>query len=139
MIKVLTRSLVWGGIVALVLLVAASLIGWFVAGGPGLLGAVVAVVIAVVFLGITSASILIGARIAKARGGDTTILFAIVGGTWLLKFVLFIVLMIVLMGASWISPAVFGPTLIIAVVAQLVVDVVAMLRTRVPIVDQPEP
>jgi len=137
MITVLRRSLVWGGIVALVLLIAAGTIGWFVAGAPGVLGAVLAVVIAVVFLGITSASILVGARIAKRGGGDTTILFAIVGGIWLLKFVLFIVLMILLMGATWLSPLVFGPTLIVAVVAQLVVDVIAMLRTRVPIIDEP--
>jgi hypothetical protein len=137
MTTVLRRSLVWGGIFAVVLLVVAGLLGWFVGGGvPGLLGAVIAVTAAALFLGITTASILVAAPISRRRG-DPVVFFAIVGGAWLLKLVLFLVLMLSLRAAEWLQPAVFGVTLVVAVVGLLAIDVVAMVRTRVPLLDEP--
>lgn len=132
---VLRRSLVWGGILSLVLLIAGGLIGWAIDGGRGLLGALVAVAAAALYLGLTTASILVASRISQRRG-DTIVFFGIVAGVWLVKLVLFLVLLISLRGAMWMNPAVFGVTLVIAVVGLLVVDVVAMVRTRVPLLDE---
>ncbi len=136
MTVVLRRSLVWGGIFAVLLLLAAGAIGYSAVDGVrGLLGAVVAVAAAAIFLGLTSASILVASRISKRRG-DTVVFFAIVAGTWLLKLVLFLVLMLSLRGAEWMNPAVFGVTMVVAVVGLLLIDVVAMVRTRVPLLDE---
>ena len=132
---VLRRSLVWGGILSAALLVVGGLVGWWIDGVRGLLGAVVAVAASAVFLGLTTASILIASRIAQRRG-ETVVFFGIVAGVWLLKLVLFLVLLLSLRGAVWMNPAVFGVTLVVAVVGQLVTDVVAMLRTRVPLLEE---
>lgn len=131
---VLRRSLVWGGILSAALLVVGGLLGWWIDGVRGLLGAVVAVAASAVFLGLTTASILIASRIAQRRG-ETVVFFGIVAGVWLLKLVLFLVLLLSLRGAVWMNPAVFGVTLVVAVLGLLVVDVVAMARTRVPLLD----
>jgi len=132
---VLRRSLVWGGVLTLVLLVAGGFVGWWVDGVRGLAGALVAVAAAAVYLGLTTASILVASRIAQRRG-ETSVFFGIVAAVWLLKLVLFLVLLLSLRAAMWMNPAVFGVTLVVAVVGQLVTDVVAMLRTRVPLLDE---
>lgn len=132
---VLRRSLLWGGILSLVLLVAGGVIGWSLDGVRGLLGAVVAVAAAALFLGLTTASILVASRISQRRG-DTIVFFGIVAGVWLVKLVLFLVLLISLRGAMWMNPAVFGVTLVVAVVGLLITDVVAMVRTRVPLLEE---
>jgi len=135
---VLRRSLVWGGILAIVLLVVGGALGWLVSGPRGLAAAAVAVAASAVYLGLTTASILVASRIAQRRG-DTVVFFGIVAATWLLKLVLFLVLLISFRWAGWMDPAVFGVTLVVAVVGLLATDVVALLRTRIPIVDEPAP
>ncbi|MCS0500693.1 hypothetical protein [Protaetiibacter mangrovi] len=132
--RVLTRALIWGAIVAAVLAVLGGGIGALVAGTPGLVGGVLGASLAFVFGATTSASILIASRVA---GGDmlNPAYFGIVLGTWFLKLVLFFVLSLVLRGQDWLDPAVFAIVAIVAVLASLVVDVVAMVRTRVPYVD----
>ena len=68
-----------------------------VAGGAGLIGALVGAALAAVFLGLTAVSILIAGRVTK---GDVSnpIFFAIVLGAWLLKFIVFLVFAILLRG-----------------------------------------
>lgn len=128
---VLRTALVWSGAVTAALVVAGAIIGFLVAGMPGLWSALSGVLVAALFLGITAASILI----ANRWFGDplyVPIFFGIVLGGWILKLVLFIVALVVLRGQEWILPNVFFVALVVSVIASLVIDVVVMMRMRLP-------
>jgi len=128
---ILRTTLIWSGLVTAVLAVVGAIVGFVVGGGEGLASALAGVVVAAIFLGITSASILI----ANRWFGDALyvpIFFAIVLGGWLLKIVLFVVAMLLLRGQPWIEPPVFFVALVVSVLASLVVDVVVLLRMRLP-------
>lgn len=127
----LRATLVWSAIVTGVLAVAGAAIGFAVAGTSGLWSALVAVLLAAVFLGLTAATILV----ANRWYGDplyVPIFFGAVMGGWVVKFALFIVVLLALRGAPWLNGTVFFVALVVSVVAALAVDVVAMLRMRVP-------
>ena len=61
---VLRRALAWGGLLAAIILVVSAVLGLVFAGLPGLFGALVGTIMAVVFMGITAASILLANRFA---------------------------------------------------------------------------
>ena len=128
---ILRTVLVWGGVVTGALAVLGGLIGFLVAGTDGLWSALVGVLVAAAFLLITVASILI----ANRWYGDplyVPLFFGIVLGGWILKFIVFIVLLLVLRGQPWIEPMVFFLAVVVGVLASLTVDVVVLLRMRVP-------
>jgi hypothetical protein len=128
---VLRTALVWGGIVTVVLLIVGAVVGLSVGGAGGLGSALAGVAVSAFFLAVTAASILI----ANRWFGDplyVPIFFGIVLGGWLLKLVLFIVAIVVLREQAWVSPVIFYVALVVSVVASLVVDVVVLLRMRIP-------
>lgn len=130
---ILAATLRWSLILTAALVVAGVLVGYSVAQLDGALSALVGVLTAAVFLAITALSILI----ANRWFGDplfVPIFFGIVLGGWLVKFVVFIVVLLVLRGQEWIVPPVFFVGLIAGIVASLAVDVVVMLRMRLPYV-----
>jgi hypothetical protein len=124
----------YGLILTAVLLVGGSVIGYLVAGVPGLVSAVIGAVLTAVFMGLTAGSILIAVRVTK---GDSTnpVFYGIVLGVLTLKLVVFIVLILVLRGQDWLQPAVLGVSMIVAVAGSLAVDILAFVRARVPYVD----
>ncbi|MFD4959389.1 hypothetical protein [Microbacterium sp. NPDC058389] len=131
---ILRTVLVWSGSVTAALAVVGAIVGYLVAGVDGLWSALAGVVIAAVFLGITAASILI----ANRWFGDALyvpIFFGIVLGGWLLKFVVFLIALFVLRDQPWIVGPVFFVALVASVLASLVIDVVVLMRMRVPVVD----
>ena len=128
---ILRTVLVWSGVVTATLAVVGAVVGFLVAGTTGLWSALAGVLVAAIFLGITAASILI----ANRWFGDplyVPIFFGIVMGGWILKLVIFIVVMLVLRGQPWIEPMVFFVALVVSVLASLAVDVVAVVRMRIP-------
>lgn len=134
---ILRTVLVWSGGVTAVLAVAGAVVGQLVAGSDGLWSALAGVLVAALFLAITGASILI----ANRWFGDplyVPIFFGIVMGGWILKLVVFIVILVVLRGQPWIEPAVFFAAAVVSVLASLVVDVVVLVRMRVPHVSDVE-
>jgi hypothetical protein len=134
---ILRTVLVWAGIVTAVLAIAGGVIGMIVAGTDGLWSALAGVLVGAAFLGITVASILI----ANRWYGDALyvpIFFGIVLGGWIIKFGLFFILLIVLRGQPWIEPVVFFLALVAAVLASLAVDVLVLVRMRVPHVSDVE-
>jgi hypothetical protein len=134
---ILRTVLVWSGTVTAILAVVGAVVGFLVAGTSGLWSALAGVLVAAVFLGITAASILIANR---WFGNDlyVPVFFGIVMGGWILKFVVFIVILFVLRGQPWIEPTVFFVALVVSVLASLAIDVVVMLRMRVPHVSDVE-
>ena len=128
---VLRTTLLWSAVATAVLAIAGAAIGYAVGGMDGLWSALVAVVLAAVFLALTAASILI----ANRWYGDALyipIFFGLVMGAWVLKFVVFIVVLIGLRGQPWLNSTVFFIALVTSVVASLVIDVIVMTRMRIP-------
>jgi hypothetical protein len=130
---ILLRSLTWGALFALAVAVIGSIIGFAVAGGAGIAGALVGAAMAALFLGLTAVSLLLAGR---AAGGDLTspTFFGIVLGAWGLKLIVFFFLMLGLRGATWLDPIVFFGAVIASVLGLLIVDAVALQTSRVPYV-----
>jgi len=129
--RIFRTTLVWSAAATAVLAVAGAVIGFAVAGADGLWSALVAVVLAAVFLALTAGSILITNR----WYGDplyVPIFFGLVMGAWVVKFVVFIVVLLTLRGQPWLNGTVFFVALVASVVVSLVIDVVVMTRMRVP-------
>jgi hypothetical protein len=128
---VLRRVLKWGGVLAIGIAVVGAVVGFIFAGWIGVTSALIGTAMAVVFLGITAASILLANRF---YGSDIYVgaFFGIVLGGWLLKFVLFLILAFALKGQPWINPAIMFLSLIAGVIGSLVVDVLVVFRSRIP-------
>lgn len=131
---VLRKSLSWGAIFAVALLVVAGIIGWFVAGEQGVVSAAIGAAVAAIFMGLTAASLLVVDRANAGRPSIVAVAGTVVG-VFLGKMVLFVVLMVWLQSQDWLAPGVFGLTVVIAVVGTLGIDIAAMVTTRVPIVE----
>jgi len=128
-VLVLKRALAFGGVLAAAIAIVGSVVGFAVAGGTGVISALIGTAMAVGFLGITAVSILF------ARRFDIGAFFGIVMGAWLLKFVLFLVLGLSLKDQPWIQPTVLFVCLIAGVVGTLAVDVIVVAKSRVPYVE----
>ncbi|WP_345761553.1 hypothetical protein [Diaminobutyricibacter sp. McL0608] len=128
---VLRSVLKWGGILALGIAVVGAIVGYLTFGWIGVASALIGTAMAVVFLGITAASILLANRF---YGSDIYVgaFFGIVLGGWLLKFVLFLILAFSLKGQPWINPTIMFLSLIAGVIGSLVVDVLVVFRSRIP-------
>ena len=131
-VPVLKRTLAYGFAFAAAIAVVGGVIGLLVAGPIAAWSAVIGAVMAGVFLGITALSILIAVRY------DIVAFFGIVLGAWLLKFVAFIVVALALRDQPWINPTALFLSLIAGVISSLVVDVVVVMKTRMPYVSDPK-
>ena len=130
---ILARALVYGGILTVAIAVIGSIIGYLVAGGPGLVSALIGAGLTALFMGFTALSILLAARVTKGEA-SSTLFFGIVLGVWLLKFIVFIVILVLLRDQPFIEPLVMFFAILAAVIGSLVVDVVAYVGARVPYV-----
>ncbi len=128
---ILRTTLLWSAVVTAVLAVIGSIVGALVGGTSGLWSALMGVILAAIFLGITGASILIANR---WFGTDlyVPLFFGVVLGGWLLKFVVFLVVLFIVRGQPWVDPVVFFIAIVVGVLAALAVDVVVLLRMRLP-------
>lgn len=131
-VPVLRRTLAYGFAFAAAIAVVGGVVGLVVAGPTAAWSAVIGAVMAGVFLGITALSILIAVRY------DIVAFFAIVLGAWLLKFVAFIVVALSLRDQPWINPTALFLALIAGVISSLVVDVVVVMKTRMPYISDPK-
>ena len=130
---ILARALVYGAILTAAIAVVGSIVGYLVAGGPGLVSALIGAGLTAILMGLTALSILLAARVTKGEA-SSTLFFGIVLGVWLLKFVLFIVILVVLRNQPFIEPLVMFFSILAAVIGSLVVDVIAYVGARVPYV-----
>lgn len=130
----LILALKYGAAFALAVAVIGGLIGLAISGLPGLIGALLGAAAAAVYLGLTAVTMLVAYRVA---GGDLTspAYFGIVMGAWLLKVVVFVILVLLVGSQRWVDGRVMFVTIIIAVLGSLILDCVAYARARVPYVD----
>ncbi len=133
---VLLKALIWGSVATLVLLVVCGGVGWWIAGAPGLVGGAMGAAFAGVFLGLTIASIAAGNRLIESDF-YVVAFFAIVVGGWVLKFVAFIVAAVLLRDQPWLEPKILFFSLIAGVLVSLAIDVVIVMKSRLPYVSDP--
>lgn len=128
----LRRALLYSSVLAIVLAIVGSVVGALVAELPGLLSGLIGAGVSFAFVGLTAASILLADRLTR---GDllSPIYFAVILGTWLLKFILFVVFVITMRDQTFIDPTVLFVTLVLGVLGSLVIDLVAASRSRVEI------
>ncbi len=130
---VLRRALLLGAAIGLAVGLLTGLVGLAVAGGPGLASGLVGAVLTIVFLGVTASGVLAVGRLGR---GDGTAAFAVLMGGWLLKLVLFVLVMVVLRAQPWVVPGVLLASIVGTVLASLVVDAVVVGRARIPVTDR---
>lgn len=133
---ILGKALVYGAILAVAIAVIGSIIGYLVADWSGLLSALIGAVVTAVFMGFTAISILVASRVTR-NDATSVLFFGVILGFWLLKFVVFIVVVILLRSASFVDPFIMFIAILAAVIGSLIVDVLAFVNTRVPYVDEP--
>ncbi|MCU1407190.1 MAG: hypothetical protein JWQ43_3493 [Glaciihabitans sp.] len=131
---ILRRALIYGAWLALAIAVIGSIIGYLVAGGSGVASALVGTVMAAVFLGITSGSILLANRASKSDMFNPAFFVTVMGG-WLLKFILFLVIVFLLKDQDWVQPVVLFLSIVAGVIGSLAVDVIVVATSRQPYVD----
>ncbi|WP_309617202.1 hypothetical protein [Salinibacterium sp.] len=132
---ILARAIVYGAILTAIIAVVGSVIGYLVADVPGLVSALVGAGLTALFMGFTAFSIVLAAKVTHNEP-SSTLFFGIVLGVWLLKFVVFIAILVILRDQPFIEPLVMFFSILAAVIGSLVVDVVAFLGARVPYVGE---
>jgi hypothetical protein len=131
---VIRRAIRYGIILTIAVIVVGGIVGYLAGGVLGLVSALIGAGITAVFMGVTAVSFLVAGRLGKLPEG-IAIYYGIILGTFIIKFVIFLVLVIALRSAHWLNPTIFGLTTIVAVLGTLVVDMLALLRSRVTYVD----
>jgi hypothetical protein len=131
--NVFSTILKWDAVLAVLIAVVGGVVGYLVDGWTGAVSALIGTAMVLVFAGITAASILVANRYT-ASPLYTVLFFVIVLGSWIVKFVLFIVLVVLLRGAEFTNDVVLFLSIVVAVLGTLVVDVVVVARSRMPYV-----
>ena len=131
--QIAKRALLVGLVVTSVIAIVAATAGALLSELPGMLGALVGAALGYALLGLTPLSIMWGFRLGK---GDVLSpgFFAAVLGTWLLKFVVFLAAVLWLCDQEWLDRTVLFLTIVAAVLATLVTDLVVVVKSRMPYV-----
>lgn len=129
---VFLRALRWGIIMTVVLIAAFAGIGWLVAEGPGLVGGVIGTGVGGLMLLLTVGSIAFANRFIESPA-YIAVFFGIVLGSWVIKFIIFIVLVVLLRDQTWLDTKVMFLGLIASIVLSLVLDVLLVTKSRIPI------
>ena len=123
--KVLGQTALLTGLIASL----GSLAGFFVEGMNGVVSALVGAGLAFAFGALTVVSMLIGRKLSLAG------FFGVVMGGWLVKLIGFALLARSLQGAEFINGPVLFFTLVGAILGSLVIDSIAVLSARIPVVE----
>jgi len=123
--KVLGQTALLTGLIASL----GSLAGYFVEGANGVVSALIGSALAFGFGALTVISMLVGRRLSL--GG----FFGLVMGGWLVKLIGFTLLARALQGADFINGPVLFLTLVAAILGSLVIDSIAVLSARIPVVE----
>jgi hypothetical protein len=106
-----------------------SLAGFFVEGMNGVVSALIGAGLAFAFGALTVISMMIGRKLSLAG------FFGVVMGGWLIKLIGFALLARSLQGAEFINGPVLFLTLVAAILGSLVIDSIAVLSARIPVVE----
>lgn len=123
--RVLGQGALLTGLIASV----GSLAGYFVDGMDAVVSALIGAALAFAFTSLTVVSMLVGRKLSLAG------FFGVVMGGWLLKLIGFALLARALQGAEFINGPVLFLTLVAAILGSLVIDSIAVLSARIPVVE----
>ena len=123
--KVLGQTALLTGLIASL----GSLAGYFAEGMNGVVSALIGSGLAFVFGALTVVSMMIGRKLSLAG------FFGVVMGGWLVKLIGFALLARSLQGAEFINGPVLFLTLVAAILGSLVIDSIAVLSARIPVVE----
>jgi len=131
--QIVRRALLVGSVVTTLIAIVAATWGALVAGLPGMLGALVGSALGFLMLGLTPLSIMWGFKLGK---GDLLSpgFFSAILGTWLVKFVVFLAAVFWLGDQEWLDSIALFLTIVAAVLAGLVTDLVVVSKSRMPYV-----
>lgn len=122
--KILTDVLRYTGVLAIIIAVIGGGLGYLFFSTDGLISALIGTILAVLFASITAASIIGAMRF------DIAAFFGIVMGAWLLKIVVFIVILALLRDAPFVQTTVLFLTVIAGAVGTMLIDVLVVFRSR---------
>lgn len=125
---VFTKVLKLGSLLIAGIAVVGSTIGYFAAGLPGLLGALVGAAVAFVFVSLTALSVLIGGKLSLGS------FYAVVLGGWLLKVVIFIGTIAIIKQIDGLNRVAIFATIVASVLGSLAVDGFVVTKSRIPVV-----
>jgi hypothetical protein len=123
--KVLGQTALLTGLIASI----GSLAGYFVESMNGVVSALIGAGLAFAFGALTVVSMMIGRKLSLAG------FFGVVMGGWLIKLIGFALLARSLQGAEFINGPVLFLTLVAAILGSLVIDSIAVLSARIPVVE----
>ena len=123
--KVLGQTALLTGLIASL----GSLAGYFVESMNGVVSALIGAGLAFAFGALTVVSMIIGRKLSMAG------FFGVVMGGWLIKLIGFALLARSLQGAEFINGPVLFLTLVAAILGSLVIDSIAVLSARIPVVE----
>jgi hypothetical protein len=122
--KILTQVLRYTGLLAIAIAVIGGGLGFLFAGTNGLISALIGTALAVLFASITAASIIGAMRF------DIAAFFGIVMGAWLMKIIVFIVILALLRDAPFVQTMVLFLTVIAGAVGTMLIDVIVVFTSR---------
>ena len=132
----LLRAVRWGAIATVVLVVVVGGGGYLIGGTPAMVGGAMGAAFSGVFLILTVGSIAFANRFIGSEL-YVAVFFSIVLGTWLLKFIGFIVALLLLRNQVWLDPIAFFVGLLAGVLVSLVLDVLVVVKSRMPAISDP--
>ena len=106
-----------------------SLLGFLTVGVTGVTSSLIGAGLALGFTSLTLISLLLGRKLNLAG------FFGLVLGGWLVKLIGFAVLVSSLRGADFVNGPVLFFTLVAAVIGSLVIDSIAVLSARIPVIE----
>jgi hypothetical protein len=123
------RVLIQSALLILAIASVGSLAGYLVDGARGVTSALIGAALALGFTSLTVISMIIGRKLSLAG------FFAVVLGGWLAKLVGFAILVGSLRGAEFLNGPMLFFTLVAAILGSLVIDSIAVLSARIPVVE----
>ncbi len=127
-VPVMKRVLKWSLVLTLAIAVVGGVVGYFVAGMPGVWSTLVAAGVTLLFTGLTVLSIMLAARF------DPMFFIAVILGMWILKFIAFLGVLAIVKAFDFTHDWMLWSTMMAAMVGQLAIDVVVVQRSRQPYV-----
>ncbi|MEN9715503.1 MAG: hypothetical protein RJA35_970 [Actinomycetota bacterium] len=121
------KVLTWGGLLIAGIAVIAGVLGWIFAGSNGLVSALIGAAIAFAFVSLTALSVWAGGKLNL--GG----FYGVVLGGWIVKVVVFLIIVGVLRHASFINGPTLFFTLVASILGSLGIDSWVFLKARLPI------
>lgn len=130
---VLLRALWLETLVTVVLAVLFGVIGNLVSELPGVIGGALGALMAGILASFTIGSILFANHRFIRSPSFVVIFFAIVAGGWLLKFIVFIVAVVLLRDQTWLDLRILFFAFVAGLIASLVIDALVVAKSRIPI------